>query len=84
MKSFVYTNIGFEPTQYKLLKHLAIEQHRPLSKLIREMVVRHLQRQTYDPRRWKEDYFFRFGPSSHRKRSQTKKINPHDRVVYGL
>ncbi|GEM_PF-3990052 len=84
MKQFIYTNIGFEPGQYKMLKHLAVERHLSVSGLIRESIERYLQRSPISPSQWKEDYFFRMRTSSNRRIQKPNHANPQDQVIYGL
>jgi hypothetical protein len=81
MKHFVYTNIGFEPTQYKILKHLAVERRLSVSGLIRESIEHYLRRSTISPSQWRKDYFFRLGTSSNRETQKPKQANLQDQVI---
>lgn len=84
MKQFIYTNIGFEPNQHKILKYLAVERHLSVSRLIREAIERYLRQPAISPRHWKEDYFFRMGTVSSRGSRKPKQANSQDQIVYGL
>ncbi len=84
MKNVIYTNIGFEAVQYKMLKHIAVERHISLANLIREAISQYLRRKTTGSSDWERDYFFRFGPSLVSPNKGATTVNLHDQIIYGL
>jgi hypothetical protein len=86
MKQFIYTNIGFEPRQYKMLKHIAVEEHKHLARLIREALDEWL-RKAGKPKAsaWENQGFFQIGHKWKVRSTRTPKTpNAADTDIYGL
>ncbi|MBI4679330.1 MAG: hypothetical protein HY748_17280 [Elusimicrobia bacterium] len=86
MKSLVYTNIGFEPTQYRMLKHIAVEEGRNLAELIRSLADHFIA--SFHARKqggWERDFFFRIGNGWKLKKTGRRgRVNEHDRTIYSV
>lgn len=57
----VYTNIGLEAGQHRLLKHLAVEERRGLAELVREAVASYLAMKRKPAPAYEDDFLFQMG-----------------------
>lgn len=86
MGNLFYTNVGFNPQQYKLLKHIAVEEGRDVAALVRESVDQLVASfKASRVENSENDFFFQLGNTwKIRGRLKKRKSAPHDRTIYRL